>query len=169
MRTKSRARRGAASRSVPVSTGLLPIALAAVLISACGGTPVTPSPSSSLSVGQWSGTTAQGGAVTFTVSPEETLTTLAVEYNFNGCSGSQTFTNLNIPTAPSVTCVPGPCSGSVSSYRAFAHSTGTPGAGPSMAINGLFLPGGRASGLVTFRDYPICGTAAGVEWAATRR
>jgi hypothetical protein len=165
MRTKSGATRVAAIQLVLAVTVWLP-----VLLSACGTAPTTPSTSSSsLSVGQWSGTTAQGGAITFAVSPDETLTIIAIEHNFNGCSGTQAFSDLNIPTAPNVTCIPGPCSDAVSSYRAFAYSDGARGSGPSTAINGLFLPGGRASGQVTFHDYPGCGTAAGVAWNATRR
>lgn len=142
--------------------------LAGGLASACNKGPASPS-SSSKSVGQWNGTTAQGRSITFTVSSDETLTTLAVEYSFNGCSGTQTFSNLNVPTAPNITCVPGPCSATESAYRAFAYSDGSPLSGPSTAVNGLFLPGGRAQGLVSFREYPGCGTAVGVEWTATRR
>jgi hypothetical protein len=142
--------------------------LAAVLASACSRAPTSPSPSS-LSVGQWSGTTAQGASIAFTVSSDEALTTIAVGYTFNGCSGTQTFAGLNVPTAPNVTCIPGPCSGTISTYRAFAYSSGSIGMGPSTTVNGLFLRGGRAQGQVSFLDYPGCGTAAGVEWTATRR
>jgi len=142
--------------------------LTGVLASACSRGPTSPS-ASSLSVGQWSGTTAQGASIAFTVSSDEALTTIAVGYTFNGCSGTQTFADLNVPTAPDVTCIPGPCSGTNSTYRAFAYSSGSRGTGPSTTVNGLFLPGGRAQGQVSFRDYPGCGTAAGVEWTATRR
>ena len=144
--------------------------LAGYLASACSGGPGAPSTSaSSLAAGQWSGTTVQGTAITFVVSSNETLTSIAVGYSFNGCSGIETFSNLNVLTAPNVTCIPGPCSGTISSYRAFAYSSGPPGTGSSMTVNGLFLPGNQAQGQVTFRDYPGCGTAAGVEWTATRR
>jgi hypothetical protein len=144
--------------------------LAGFLASACGGGPGAPSTAaSSLAAGQWTGTTAQGTAITFVVSSDETLTSIAVGYSFNGCAGTETSSNLSVPTAPNVTCIPGPCSGAISSYRAFAYSSGPPGTGPNMTVNGLFLPGNQAQGQVTFRDYPICGTAAGVAWAATRR
>ena len=53
-----------------------------------------------------------------------------VGYNFNSCSGTQTFSNLNVPTAPDVTCIPGPCPGATASYRAFAYSGGSRGTGP---------------------------------------
>ncbi len=148
---------------------------ALLMASACSSGPTTPStPStlsttSSLSAGQWTGTTAQGVVITFTVSSSEILTTLGLGYTFNGCSGTQTFSNLNVPTAPDVMCIPGPCSVTISSYRAFAFSNGSPGAGPVTAANGLFLLGGQAQGQVTFQDYPGCGTASGVAWTATRQ
>jgi len=142
--------------------------VAGVLASACSSGPASPS-DSSLSVGQWSGTTAQGASIAFTVSSNEVLTKIAVGYAFNGCSGTQTFADLNVPTAPDVTCIPGPCSGTVSTYRAFAYTSRSVGTEPSTTVNGLFLPGGRAQGLLSFRDFPGCGTAAGVEWTATRR
>jgi hypothetical protein len=144
--------------------------VAAVLSSGCGdGDRPAPPSASSLSVGQWSGSTAQGTLITFTVSSDEVLTAIAVGYNFNGCSGTQTFSNLNVPTAPEVFCIPGPCSGTTATYRAFAYLGGSRETGPSTYFNGVFLPGGRAQGRVSFQDYPACGTAAGVEWTATRR
>jgi hypothetical protein len=142
--------------------------LVGLLASACGRDPTSPSPSS-LSVGQWNGTTAQGMVITFTVSSDEILTTLSVGHSFNGCSGMQTFSNLQVATAPDVICIPGPCSGTTSTYRAFGFSSGSRGTGPSTAVNGLFLPGDRAQGVASFHDFPGCGTATGVEWTATRR
>ena len=118
--------------------------------------------------GQWSGTTSQGTPISFTVSADEKVTSITVGYSFNGCSGSQTFANLNVETAPNVACIPGPCPPSISSYRAFGYSAG-PREGPSTSVNGLFLPMGRAEGLAGFRDYPDCGTALGIAWTATRR
>lgn len=124
--------------------------------------------SSSLSAGQWTGTTSQGMIITFTVSSDEILR-LSVGHSFNGCSGTQTFSDLQVATAPDVTCVPGPCSGTTSTYRAFSFSSGSRGTGPSTAVNGLFLPGHRAQGVAAFHDFPGCGTLTGVEWTATRR
>jgi hypothetical protein len=139
------------------------------LAAACSRGPTAPSTSSSLSVGQWSGTTAQGAAITFDVASDEILTAISVGYNFSGCTGTRVFSSLHVATAPDVTCIPGPCSGTISSYRAFAYSDGTRGSGPTTTLNGVFLPGGRAQGLAAFNDYPGCGTAASVEWSATRR
>jgi hypothetical protein len=154
--------------STPTKVVSWGLALAWLLASACGNGATSPS-AASTSVGQWSGTTAQGASIAFTVSADEILTTIAVGYNFNGCSGTQTFKDLSVPTAPDVICVPGPCSGPISTYRAFSYVSGSGLTGPSTNINGLFVPGGRATGLVSFTDFPGCGTAAGVEWTATRR
>ena len=152
-------RRTKAVLSVGILTGLL--------ASACGSGPASPS-SSSLSVGQWTGTTTQGAPITFTVSSDEILTTIVIAYSFNGCSGVQTFANLNVPTAPNVICIPGPCSNTLSTYRAFSYSSGSVGTGPTTSINGLFLPLNQAQGQASFQDFPGCGTA-GAEWTATRR
>jgi hypothetical protein len=146
--------------------GLCVGTLAALAVPACSGAPASPSPSS-LSVGQWAGTTAQGDSITFTVSSDEILRELSVGYRFNGCSGTQTFSNLTISTAPDVGCVPGPCSGTISSYRSISFSSGRTES--ATTVFGLFLPGNRAQGVVGFGDFPGCGTATGVEWTASRR
>ena len=145
------------------------VALASALIGACSF-PVAPFPrgAGSLSVGEWHGTTAQGMPISFLVSPNETVTSITVGYAFNGCSGSHTFADLNVPTSPTLTCIPGPCSGIQESYRAFGYSVGSAG-GPSTQLNGLFLPGNQAKGQTTFREYAGCGSATPVEWTATRR
>ncbi len=124
-------------------------ALAGALAFACGRGPAAPS-STSLSVSHWTGTTAQSTSIAFTVSPDETLTTIAVGYRFNGCSGNQTFSDLRVPTVPNVTCIPGPCSGALSTYRAFAHSSPSIGAGPVTTVGGFFVASGRAEGQASF-------------------
>jgi hypothetical protein len=134
------------------------------VICACGPT----SPSSAALDGQWSGTTSQATPITFTVSSDQRVTAITVGYSFNGCSGMQTFSNLNLETAPMVTCIPGPCPSGVSSYRAFSYSTGSIGS-PFTTVNGLFTLTTRAEGQVSFRDYPSCGTAVGIAWTATKR
>jgi hypothetical protein len=141
--------------------------VACVVLSACN--PTTPSPASSGGLdGQWSGTTAQGVPVTFSVAPNQKVTAISVGYSFNGCSGIQTYSNLSLETAPTVICIPGPCSNDISSFRSFNYLAGSPG-GPSTTINGLFVLGSRAEGQVSFRDYPGCGTAAGIAWTAVRQ
>ena len=145
------------------------VALGSAFVGACSfpAVPFTGG-TGSLSVGEWSGTTAQGMPISFVVSPNETVTSITVGYDFNGCSGSHTFEDLNVPTAPNLTCIPGPCSGIQESYRAFGYSVGAPG-GPFTQLNGLFLPGNQAKGQAIFRDYTGCGIATPVEWTATRR
>jgi hypothetical protein len=134
------------------------------LMGACS--PTTPS-SASLD-GQWSGTTSQGTPITFTVSSDQKVTALSVGYSFNGCSGMQTFSNLNLETAPTLTCIPGPCPTTASSYRAFSYSAGSID-GPFTTVNGLFMLTTSAEGQVAFRNYPGCGSAAGIGWTAAKR
>jgi hypothetical protein len=123
----------------------------------------------SRNVGEWHGQTSQRMPIAFTVSPNETVTTITVGFDFNGCTGSHTFSDLMVSTNPDVTCISGPCPSSLGSYRAFSYIDGTFGNGPVTQVNGLFLPGSQASGQINFRDYPECGTATAVEWTATRR
>ena len=98
-----------------VRLGVAMIALCA-LLSACGN----PSgPSKRSYDGQWTGTTAQSKTVTFTISPDENVTAITIGYEFNGCSGTQTFSSLSLSIAPQVQCIPAPCSNQLMSYRAF--------------------------------------------------
>lgn len=148
-----------------VRSGLLTIVLCA-LVSTCGS-PSAPSDTSY--AGEWSGMTAQGRMVTFTISPDEQVTALTLGHEFNGCSGTQTFTGLSVSIAPNVQCIPAPCSNQLLSYRAFNYSTGNPIQGPATSLNALFTSNGRAEGLVHFREFPGCGSANGVAWSATKR
>ena len=148
--------------------------VAGVLASACSR-PILPlmsipslSVGGSLSVGEWAGTTSQGTPIAFTVASDETVRAITLEYDFNGCSGSRTFSDLNVRTAPDLTCIPGPCTGVLPSYRAFSYADGSPGSGPRTQVNGLFLPGNQARGQAIL-DYPGCGTPTTVQWIATRR
>lgn len=161
-------KRSAARR--PAILALCVAALASSLSGACGG-PASPSATDqSRTTGQWSGTTSQGMPIAFSVSQDEMVTTITLGYRFNSCSGTQTFSDLNVPTKRDVICVPGPCSDSVSSYRAFNFADGSRVIGePMTSLNGLFLPGNRAEGQAAFIDYAGCGTASGVTWTAFRR
>jgi hypothetical protein len=136
------------------------------LASACGN----PSgPSKASYEGQWTGTTAQGKTVTFTISPDEKLTAITVGHEFNGCSGTQTFSNLSLSIAPQIQCIPAPCSNQLMSYRAFGYQTGDPVEGPATSLNAVFISGDRVEGMVNFRLFPGCGSAMGVVWSATKR
>jgi hypothetical protein len=156
--------RSSATARLMAKPGLRLVTIAwCALMSACGPT----TPSSATLEGQWSGTTSQGTSITFTVSSDQKVSALTLGYSFNGCSGVQTFSNLNLETAPMVTCIPGPCPPSVSSYRAFSYSAGSID-GRNTSVNGLFPLTTRAEGQATFRDYPGCGTAVGIVWTATK-
>jgi hypothetical protein len=133
-------------------------------LSACDTTSPTPAGLA----GQWTGTTSQGTPIAFTISPDQKVTSINLGYNFNGCSGSHTFSSLALETVPDVTCIPGPCSPGISSFRRFHYATGSID-GPMTSINGIFPSGVRAEGSVGFMNYPGCGSVLGVGWTATRR
>jgi hypothetical protein len=150
----------------PVRPALPTIAFCA-LVSACGS-PSGPTGRGSYA-GQWSGTTAQGRMVAFTISADETITTITLGHDFNGCSGTQTFSGLSLTIAPRVECIPAPCPGMLTSYRAFGYTSGDRIEGPSTSVNGLFTSSERAEGTANFRGFQGCGDAIGVMWSATRR
>lgn len=139
------------------------VALCAI-VAACSG-PTAPGLSYS---GQWAGVTAQGESITFTISPDQLVTAITLGYAFNGCRGSQTFANLNVSIVPQVTCVPGPCPGSLSSYREFSYQAGNSAQEPMTQVNGVIFADAGARGTIDFRNYPDCGSAIGVAWNATR-
>jgi len=152
-------------RSLGAARRRFAIALCALAVACGSGTAPTPAGYA----GEWSGTTAQGRSIAFTISADETVTTLTIAHDFSGCSGSQTFSNLKLNIAPQVMCIPGPCTGSVTSFRAFGYSSGNRLEGPSTDINAVFMSTSRAEGTVNFRNYSGCGSAIGVAWSATRR
>jgi hypothetical protein len=131
---------------------------------ACGST----KPSAVTLEGQWTGTTAQGTPIAFTVAADQKVTSVTVAYSFNGCTGTHSAANLSLETSPNLICVPGPCAPSLTSYRAFNYSTGRID-GPSTTVNAVFVSTGRAEGQAAFRDYPGCGTVTGVSWSAAKR
>jgi hypothetical protein len=146
---------------------------ACVVAPACGGgssSPTTPTAPRGFS-GQWSGVTQQGQPITFTVTPDEKVTSISVGYSFNGCSGTQTYSNLALEITPQIVCIPGPCPPDLSSYRSLAYDTGDPFQGPSTSIRGFLgerLGTFVSEGQVNFRNYPGCGTAQ-TAWTAGRR
>src|SRR5262245_17025055 len=140
------------------------IALCA-LMSACQSSPTTPA--SNGYSGEWSGTTAQGRPLTFTISSDERVTTITIGHDFNGCTGVQTFLNLSLAIAPNVTCIPGPCPPGVSSYRAINYGSDRI-EGRLTSINGVFLTTSRVEGTVNF-DFPGCGNVVGLPWSAVKR
>lgn len=125
-------------------------------------------PSATIQDGQWNGTTAQGRPITFTISPDETVTSITIGHDFNGCSGSQTFSSLSLPTKPTVECIPAPCPSGVTSFRGFNYAAGNPFDGQATEVHGL-LSGNTAQGTVNFRNFAACGSMIGVSWTATKR
>ena len=146
----------------------VPVIALCALVSACGS-PSGPSGSQANYEGQWSGTTAQGRPITFTISSDQNVTTLTIGHEFNGCSGSQTFSSISVSILPQVQCIPAPCSNQLMSYRAFHYSVGNSLDEQGTSLNAVFLSTDRVEGLVHFRNFTGCGNALSVPWSATRR
>jgi hypothetical protein len=137
-------------------------ALWCVLMTACGSSSPT-APSSHGYDGQWSGTTSQGRPITFVVSPAQKVTAITVGYSFNGCSGVNTFSNLNldIGNPPNPNGVP-------SLGPGFGYGSGPPDGPNYTQVLGSFSANTTATGSVIFLGYPGCGNVAGI-WTATKR
>jgi hypothetical protein len=121
----------------------------------CACSPVRPKPLDFS--GAWAGTTSQGRPITFTVSSDQRISALAVDYAFGSCSGSVT----------------------VSPDAALANTNGAASAvvvhapngisGPSRTVvNFLFPSPTHANGTLTFVDYPTCGNSSAT-WTADKR
>jgi hypothetical protein len=105
--------------------------------------------------------TSQGRPIGFTVSAQK-VTAINVEYNFNGCSGAHTFSNLTLdigtppnPNAPSL----GP---------GFGFGSGPPDQPDFTQVLGTFRSTTSANGTIFFGAYSGCGTAIAI-WNAARR
>jgi hypothetical protein len=154
-------RRSAAARRMLKPGPRLVTMVWCVVMSACGSSSPT-TPSSPGYDGQWSGTTSQGRPITFSISSEQKVTAITVGYSFNGCSGVNTFSNLNLdigsppnPRAPST----GP---------GFGYGSGPPDGPNYTQVYGSFSSTTMATGSVIFGGYPGCGNAGGF-WTATKR
>jgi len=150
--------RGTKHGSTVFSASSLVLAAAlCAFLSACGGSPTTPSPAGY--EGRWSGLTADGSTITFNVSLEQKVTAITLGYTFNGCSGVKTYSNLNLTIQPypsNPAEFPGPV---------FLHAALEP---PTVTqVFGFFTSNTAAQGYVTFTEYAGCGDAVGI-WTATK-
>jgi hypothetical protein len=147
--------------------------LLAVCLAVCGcqgsSGPSSPSSSAGAYAGQWSGTTAQGRPITFTIGPNDKVTAITLDHAFSSCAGSQSFSNLSISIVPQVECIPAPCPASLTSFRQFDYDTGNGFTAPNTEVHGIFMSTSRAEGSVNFRNFQGCGTVLGVSWTASKR
>jgi hypothetical protein len=135
-------------------------ALLLVTSTTCGSSSTPPAPTPAGYAGQWSGTTSQGRTIAFTVSTAQRVTEISIGYNFNGCSGTNTFPNLNldIGTAPSQPAGASP---------GFGFGSGAPDSLNYTQVLGTFNSSTAATGSMAF-GVTSCGTSGGI-WSATRR
>jgi hypothetical protein len=135
----------------------------------CGSSsPVEPSdPARTGYSGEWSGPTIQGRVVSFTVSPNQKVTSITVGYNFNGCSGSRTFSNLSLDIA-TVQRPPGSPSAGPFENAGFGYGSGPIDQPDFLGISGSFTSTDTAVGVLTFSNFSSCGNGVAI-WNATRR
>jgi hypothetical protein len=111
--------------------------------------------------GEWNGTTSQGMRIGFTVEDKK-VTSISVGYNFNGCNGTNSFPNVNLPIGyPPNPASPYPGPG-------FGFGSGAPDGPNYTQIYGTFSSSAAAAGSMIFGAYAGCGNSLGT-WSATRK
>lgn len=137
-----------------------------VAASSCTSGPSTPSPV--VYDGVWNGTTSQGRSITVIVSSDQKVTSINVEYNFNGCSGSKTFSNLSLTIAKSQPPPGNPQAPGPFDNPGFGFGSGAPDGADFTQVSGAFTSSQTATGSVVFGGYSGCGNGGAI-WTATKR
>jgi hypothetical protein len=148
---------GVAFRLEHMSRRLVITLIACVALGGCKGGRATPTePGAPSYAGEWSGTTFQRQPISFTVSSAQKVTRISVGYAFSGCSGVETFPNLDLAILPSPSM--------------FAHGATLPD-GRGISIQAFFLTDSLASAGVIFYGSPSCGStgSSGPPSYVTRR
>jgi hypothetical protein len=144
--------------------GICCLLLLAFVASACSGSgnaPTSPPGVMANYEGQWSGMTSQGMRITFTISDQK-VTSISLGYNFNGCSGMNTYPNLTL----AIGSPPNP--GSPNPGPGFGFGSGPPDGPNYTQIYGTFSSGTSATGSMIFGDYAGCGNSLGI-WSAAKK
>jgi len=105
--------------------------------------------------GQWSGSTSQAAEIRFVVSADRRVTSITVGYNFSGCSGVKTFSNLNVSVLGT----------------GFAYASGQPGDTDFTEVMASFDSNTTASGVILLSGYTGCtnqGALVSAIWTARR-
>lgn len=135
--------------------------------SACGDDRVVSPSAANDYAGQWSGTTTQGRSITLSVSAEQKVTSITVGYNFGGCSGTHTFSDLSLDIGTGPSGLP-PRQPSQPSLPGFGFGSGSPEAPNFTQVTGFFTSNQTASGSAAFLNVPDCGNAV-ANWSAAKR
>jgi hypothetical protein len=139
----------------PLTRAEWQIAAGLAILIWCACSPVRPAPLDFS--GEWSGTTAQGRPIAFSISPDLRITALSIDFAFATCSGTVTMT----PNAPLAN------PNGTASALAISTPNGLNGPGRT-TVNFLFPSPSSANGMAQFFDYPDCGNGSAT-WTASKR
>jgi hypothetical protein len=131
-------------------------------MSACSGSETPTTPGTPRYDGEWSGTTSQGRPITFTVSADQKVTAITVGYSFGSCSGTNTFSNLNLDIGTS------PFPGAPQIGPGFGFGSGSAELPNYTQIFGNFSSSTSVTGSVIFANFAGCGNSGGI-WSASKR
>jgi hypothetical protein len=144
---------------------LLFIVAGCAAVGACNNGGVTsPITSGSSYTGEWSGTTSQGVPISFSVSADQTVTSITVGFRFNGCSGSNTFSNLSLQIGQS----PFPPRQPTPTDPGFGFGSGPPEGADYTQVLGTFTSSQTSTGSLSLLNFTNCGNALAT-WNATKR
>jgi hypothetical protein len=157
-----------ARRGTMRKTGRFVVVLAICGSSACGsGSPTEPSPRAGYA-GTWTGPTSQGGAITFTVSPEQKVVAIAVDYRLNGCSGNAVLPGLSLEIAAPQLAPGSPNAGGPFDNPSFGSGSQGVDQPNFLGVSGTFTSSDAAKGVLIFGEYAGCGSGLAT-WMAARR
>ena len=139
-----------------------------VAASSCTSSSGPSNPSPLVYDGEWNGTTSHGRSMTVIVSPDQKVTSITVEYTFNGCSGSKTFSNLSLTIARSQPPPGNPQAPGPFDNPGFGFGSGAPDGPDFTQVYGAFTSSQTATGSVVFGGYSGCGNGGAI-WTATKR
>lgn len=143
--------------------------VAILTLVACGGESSIPAaPTQSLGyAGDWIGTTLQGDAIGFTVSVEQKVTEIRIDYRLNGCSGMKFIPGLAIEIVR-ITRPPGNPSVGPFDNPGFGYASAATADRDIISVSGAFTSNDTATGVTTFVEFVGCGSGV-APWSARRR
>lgn len=141
--------------------------LTAFCLGCDGDSPVSPTGTLSFA-GTWTGTTSQGGSISFTVSPAQRVVMVRSEYRLNGCVGTALLTDVAFEIAKPQLAPGSPTSGGPFDNPSFGSASQGLDQPNYFAVGGTFVSSTQAIGTLVFGQYAGCGSGSATWQASTR-